>query len=76
MLADDVKHCDLETRSKHLVEAMGDAVYKYDRTGKPNKPLKIAVALAVTTKSQVDKSRRGVAQGQAILTGVDLARNL
>jgi len=76
MLADDVKHCDLETRSKHLVEAMGDAVYKYDRTGKPNKPLKIAVALAVTTKSQVDKARRGVAQGQAILTGVDLARNL
>ena len=76
MLADEVKDCDLETRARHLVEAMGGAVYKYTHKGKQEKTLNIAVTLAVTTKLQADKARRGVAQGQAVHSGVELAKNL
>ena len=76
MLADEVKNCDLESRARHLVEAMGGAVYKYSHSGKQEKTRNIAVTLAVTTNIQADIARQGMAQGQAVHSGVELARNL
>ncbi len=76
MLADEVKNCDLESRARHLVEAMGGAVYKYAHGGKQEKKQNIGVTLAVNTKLQADLARRGMAQGQAVHSGVELARDL
>jgi len=76
MLADEVNDCDLETRARHLVEAMGGAVYQYTHKGKQEKTRNIDIALAVTTKLNADIAKRGMAQGQAVQRGVELAKNL
>ena len=77
LLADEVKDCDDIDKAKHLVEAMGAAVYRFDRMkSKAEKTQPITLALNVSTQAQLKKVRQGLKQGKAINTGVTLAKDL
>ena len=77
LLADEVKDHDYTGKARHLVEAMGDAVYRFDAMkSKKKKPHPINLVLNVTTQTQLKNARQGIRQGKAINTGVALAKDL
>jgi len=76
MANDVVSDCDATSRAKHLVEAMRDAVYEYDKDSTRKKTSALSVVVAVTGKDNADAARTGVSQGSAVSDGTDLARDL
>ena len=74
---------DAESTARHLVEALGDALYHYVMTpkafgtGKPEKPSKeFSATIAVNDKKLVPAAKSGAKTGLAIDTGKTLAKNL
>ena len=77
LLADEVKGCDYDLKARHLVEAMGDAWYHFNKMkSAADKPRSTAVTFNVGTEVQLTKARQGIKQGKAILDGVNLAKDL
>ena len=75
--AGDKNHdADLARRARNVVEAIGDALYQYDKTKSDKKPKrklqKIILPCASAQRAQVAK---GIQQGEAIARGVNLARD-
>lgn len=77
LLADEVNGCDHKVKARHLIEAMGNAMYRFDKMkSSADKPKPMAIAFQVATEVQLKKTRQGVQQGKAILDGVNLAKDL
>jgi leucyl aminopeptidase len=74
-----VRDCDLYYLARHTAQAIGDALYRFSsmKTGRqpPAMPLK-KVGLAVATRGDADKARLGARHGDAIVEGMNLARDL
>jgi leucyl aminopeptidase len=77
-LAFDTVQIDTYAAARTTVEYVRAATYRFDELkSKVDTTATVArVAIAVADKSQVDDARRGVAHGQAVANGMDLARDL
>ncbi|MDJ0956766.1 MAG: leucyl aminopeptidase [Arenicellales bacterium] len=77
LLSDEVKDHEYTGKARHLVESMGDTVYRFDSMkSKKDESQSINLVLNVSTQAQLRNTRQGIKQGQAINTGVTLAKNL
>ena len=75
LLEADYGEVDSRRRTRHLVEAMGGALYRYQRTksGPPRQRTLARVAI-LCERAQLAAVKRGVAEGGAIAGAVTLAR--
>lgn len=77
LLADEIKDCDDIDKARHLVEAVSDAVYRFDTMkSKAEKTQPMTLVLNASTETQLKQARQGVKHGKAINTGVTLAKDL
>ncbi len=64
---------------RHAVEAIGDALYRYDQTksGRKKKPLPLtAIGHSIAKRGQAAQAAGGADHGDAIANGVAVAKNL
>ena len=77
MLADNVMESDYADKAKHMVEAMGNTAYRFDKMkSSAEKPTSMGITLNVSTQAQLKKARHGVKLGKAVHIGVNLAKDL
>ena len=76
---EDVDGLDLYYLSRHTAEAIGDALYRYTETRserkQPEMPLD-RVGIAIADRSDAEAADLGARHGEAINTGVSLAKEL
>ncbi len=76
---EDVAGSNAYYLARHTVQTIGDVLYRFDemKSGrrKGGMPLK-KVGLAISKRSDADKSMRGAKHGDAIVSGMSLAKDL
>ncbi|MDG2289069.1 MAG: M17 family peptidase N-terminal domain-containing protein, partial [Woeseiaceae bacterium] len=74
-----VKDCDPYHLARHSVEAVGDALYRFDqmKSGRKKAPMPLnTVGHSIAKRGDAAKSERGAKHGDAIANGVALAKDL
>ena len=74
-----VKDCDAYYLARHTAQAVGDALYDFTamKTGKKPSQMPLGrVGLAVGSRGDATRAKRGADHGAAIAEGVELARDL
>ncbi len=69
-------NADAHRRARHLVEAVGDAMYRFNHTKSARKkPAKLKQVCLLCARDQLAAVKRGLTEGAAIARGVTLARD-
>ena len=76
---ESVSGCDPYYLARHSVEAMGDTLYRFTemKSGRKKKPMQLSgYGHAIAKRGDAAKAARGAEHGDAIATGVRLAKDL
>jgi leucyl aminopeptidase len=74
-----VKGCNAYYRARHSVEAIGDALYRFDqmKSGRKKAPMPLnTVGHSIAKRGDAGKSARGAEHGDAVANGVAVAKDL
>jgi leucyl aminopeptidase len=74
-----VKNNDAYYLARHSVEAIGDALYKFDqmKSGRKTKPMPLtSIGHSITVRGAAAQTTRGAEHGDAIANGVAIAKDL